>query len=147
MEPKILSFPAGTGTRLNGTPTPMDIETIARGAARREIMVTAKALADQIQQTIQKSMNPYSKNFSDLLKEQNKAVILLNALVGVLIEKKLLTRNDIEKEVTSLTEQAMKAYQAMVERQTAKKNAPLPVAEPAAVGETVHEPAGDAGVR
>ena len=122
--PKVISFPAiaGKNEKTHSGPTPGDIVLIARDAARQEIMALAKNLATQIQQTIQQSMVPYAKNFSELIQEQNKITILVNAIAGVLIEKKIVTKEELGNMVEHISVKAQQVYQEKVKQEKPKEN-------------------------
>ena len=95
-----------------GPVTLAEVTMIARDAARSEIAATAKAIAATVQQTMARSMLPLNEKFAMLMSEQYQTAITLNALIELLAEKGIVTKEELEARVTAHHEAEMKRRMA-----------------------------------
>jgi hypothetical protein len=102
--------------KVPGPVTPEVVRYLAREEARKEIVATSTALANKVQEVMARSMAPLNEKFSIMYSEQYKTAVSVNALVEMLIEKGLFTKEEIEAKVTKMHEQEIEKQQEISER-------------------------------
>lgn len=100
------------GARIRGTKSAPDISTlegvmmVAKGVAQAEIVSVSEALANQVQVAIAAGMNlePIQSRLEALYGGQNQTTLLLNALIDLLVEQGVFTKEVIGERVNALAE-------------------------------------------
>jgi DNA uptake protein ComE-like DNA-binding protein len=108
------------GARIRGTKSAPDISTIegvmtvAQGVAQAEIVSMSEALAAQVQAAIAAGLNlePIQKRLEALYGGQNQTTLLLNALIDLLVEKGIFTKDALGERVNSLAERHLAKMKA-----------------------------------
>ena len=108
------------GASLRSTKSAPDISTlegimiVAKGVAQAEIVSISEALAAQVQGAIAAGMNlePIQNRLEALYGAQNQTTLLLNALIDLLVEKEVFTKEDIGTRVNALAERHLSKMEA-----------------------------------
>lgn len=98
--------------------TPEVVRYLAREEARKEIVATSSALAKKVQDVMAGSMSPLNEKFTIMYSEQYKTAVSVNALVEMLIEKGLFTKEEIEAKVTKMHELEIAKQKEVSERKS-----------------------------
>jgi hypothetical protein len=96
-------------------PTPMTTQEyadLARQVAQDEIGAVATNLAAQVQQGVQQMMVPLGQRFSELYQKVNEIDVHIHALVDILVEKDICTRDEFKANVKRVTEEAIARHEA-----------------------------------
>ena len=104
--------PVDVGASVRGTKSAPDISTlegimmVAKGVAQAEIVSVSEALAGQVQVAIASGMNlePIQSRLEALYGAQNQTTLLLNALIDLLVDKGVFSKEDIGERVNALAE-------------------------------------------
>jgi len=100
------------GASVRGTKSAPDISTlegvmiVAKGVAQAEIVSVSEALANQVQVAIAAGINlePIQSRLEALYGAQNQTTLLLNALIDLLVDKGVFSKEDIGMRVNALAE-------------------------------------------
>lgn len=98
------------GARVRGTKSAPDISTlkgvmiVAKGVAQAEIVSVSEALANQVQVAIAAGMNlePIQSRLEALYGGQNQTTLLLNAFIDLMVEKNVITKEELGERVNDL---------------------------------------------
>jgi hypothetical protein len=96
-------------------PTPMTFDEYAelsRAIAQEEIGAVAASLAAQVQQGVQQMMAPLGQRFAELYQKINEIDVHIHALVDILVEKDICTRDEFKGGVKRVTEALVAKHQA-----------------------------------
>lgn len=142
---KVISTPAPSlispGRRIMGAPMTRDEYTrLAQEVAHKEISAVAQELAAHIHKGVQQSMDPLGKRFADLYHKCNELDIHIRALVEVLNDKDLLSKQEVrvaaEKVTNALVARQELLKTAMQEKQAVDAAQAEAKGEATAVGAT-----------
>jgi hypothetical protein len=82
------------------------VMTVAKGVAQAEIVSISEALAAQVQAAIAAGLNlePIQQRLEALYGGQNQTTLLLNAFIDLVVEKNLITKEELGERVNTLAE-------------------------------------------
>lgn len=63
-------------------------------------------IAEQVQSVIEKSITQFNGRFETVYREQNNAAIAINAVVGLLLDKKLITKEELTQKMDDVLKRA-----------------------------------------
>jgi hypothetical protein len=90
------------------------VMTVAKGVAQAEIVSVAEALAGQVQAAIAAGIDLGSiqSRLESLYGAQNQTTLLLNALIDLLVDRNVFSKEDIGERVNALAERHLANMQA-----------------------------------
>jgi hypothetical protein len=108
------------GASVRSTKSAPDISTlegvmvVAKGVAQAEIGSVSEALAGQVQTAIASGIDlgPIQARLEALYGAQNQTTLLLNALIDLLVDKGVFSKEDIGERVNALAERHLANMQA-----------------------------------
>ncbi len=87
---------------------------IAQSSARKEIARVSASIGKGVEDAMAQALHPLNQKFERLMQEQAMTSITLNAMMEIMIDKKLCTKEELEAKVKEHTKVEMEKWKKML---------------------------------
>jgi uncharacterized protein (DUF2267 family) len=74
-------------------------EAEVRKIVQEEVGKVSSQIAEQIQSVLEKSLTQFNGRFESIYREQNNAAVAINAVVGILLDKNTITKDEMSRKM------------------------------------------------